>query len=163
MPFEPEDFHGPSKQLFQDDSYWSPSNLLYESATMCTFTDKMSVCHNKWKKSSKDQATVYWGSCNDPENSNSRSVDERFDTSSLDRCISMALSSKVVDRPISVHCRRARAVLTAQQACEIYNQKIRDKITDTTRPNCVENVGTSVSISQNYGVSPKAVRDIWNR
>ncbi len=54
---------------------------------------------------------------------------------------------------------RKRAVITAREAGEIFLMKY-------PRQEASSNVvafGNSVEISQRYGISPKAVRDIWNR
>ena len=54
---------------------------------------------------------------------------------------------------------RVRIVLTACQAVEIYNQKPKSaEQCDLPRFS-----GLSVVIAEKYGVSPKTIRDIWNR
>mmetsp|Transcript_7369 Transcript_7369/g.22515 ORF Transcript_7369/g.22515 Transcript_7369/m.22515 type:complete len:234 (+) Transcript_7369:82-783(+) len=52
---------------------------------------------------------------------------------------------------VPVHTRR---ILTAEQAVEIF--KLKEFISDGTK-------GASVPIARQYGVSPKTIRDIWNR
>ena len=56
---------------------------------------------------------------------------------------------------------RRRAIITAVKASEIFllrSSSQRPKIEDLSR-----RAGDSVAISRIYGISPKAVRDIWNR
>jgi hypothetical protein len=55
---------------------------------------------------------------------------------------------------------RKRAVLTNQQAAEIFQLRLSFGILDSTRQHLF--TSRSAQVSKMYGVSPKAVRDIWN-
>ena len=55
--------------------------------------------------------------------------------------------------------RRLRATLTKEQAALIYTLRPPDK--DDPNPNKM--AGNSQLLSKRFGVSPKAVRDVWNR
>ena len=55
---------------------------------------------------------------------------------------------------------RKRAVLTNQQAAEIFQLRINTGVLDSSRQHLF--TSRSAQVSKMYGVSPKAVRDIWN-
>ena len=63
-------------------------------------------------------------------------------------------SSFVQERP------RARIILTAEQAIEIYGLK---PVPRTDLLKLPRMRGLSLPIAKKYGVSPKTIRDIWNR
>ena len=54
---------------------------------------------------------------------------------------------------------RLRIVLTAQQAADIY--KLKPLLCETSDQPKIR--GQSIPIANQYGVSPKTIRDIWNR
>ena len=54
-----------------------------------------------------------------------------------------------------------RIILTSVQAVEIYKQRQIKSHTETSL--CSKIRGQSVAIAEKYGVSPKAIRDIWNK
>ena len=58
---------------------------------------------------------------------------------------------------------RKRAVLTVDQAAEVFNLRVPFCL--TTSPTARDRLFTSrsITVSRIYGVSPKAVRDIWNK
>ncbi len=63
-------------------------------------------------------------------------------------------------RPLPSSFKRTRAILTTKEACEIFLLRPADH-TLSRRKSMV--AGDSGAVSQRYGVSPKAIRDIWNR
>jgi hypothetical protein len=63
-------------------------------------------------------------------------------------------------RPFSSRFKRTRAILTAQEACEIFLLRPMDQ---TVSGRSSMPPGDSSAVSQRYGMSPKAIRDIWNR
>jgi hypothetical protein len=134
MPFEPEVLPELIMQIFHDDSSWSPSHLFQnknnEFTSMCTITGKISQDHNELIQTLKGQAPVYWTCTKDLENSTPRFPAEEFNPSSFDQNISTASTCSKADLPFTPHCRRVRAILTAQQACDIHCKL--DEITDGT-------------------------------
>ncbi len=60
-----------------------------------------------------------------------------------------------------MHFPRKRAVLTDHDAAEIFKLRLSPE-NETSQQECCAVKSRSVLISQMYGVSPKAVRDIWN-
>jgi hypothetical protein len=57
---------------------------------------------------------------------------------------------------------RKRAVLTTQQAAEIFNLQGPSLISHILSGGCIFS-SRSVAVAKMFGVSPKAVRDIWNK
>ena len=52
-----------------------------------------------------------------------------------------------------------RIILTEQQACEIYDQRLAEPM----KPTKGKIKGQSRLCAERYGVSPKTIRDIWNK
>lgn len=63
-------------------------------------------------------------------------------------------------KEIKTDSQRKRAVLTNQQAAEIFQLRLSFGILDSSRQHLF--TSRSAQVSKIYGVSPKAVRDIWN-
>ena len=66
------------------------------------------------------------------------------------------------------HCRarsmRRRAIINSAIASEIFLLKMSPLVSkENDCPRKAASVGDSVAVSRIYGISPKAVRDIWNR
>ena len=64
---------------------------------------------------------------------------------------------RVVGMPSAKSSTRKRAVLSAENACEIF--LLNPELCSPSE----ECPGSSTFIARYYGISPKAVRDIWNR
>jgi hypothetical protein len=128
------------------------------TAAVLTFADKITLHHDELNEIVYGQAPVA---------TYVRFPDEVLNPSdipcSLGQIIFMASTCNAADQPLHIHCRRARAVLTAQQAYDIYIQMNPDEIVNRTGLKRSHDFGDSVSISRQYCISPKAVRDVWSR
>lgn len=58
---------------------------------------------------------------------------------------------------------RKRAVLTVDQAAEIFNLRVPFCLSTSQTARDRLFTSRSITVSRKYGVSPKAVRDIWNK
>ncbi len=58
--------------------------------------------------------------------------------------------------PVEKPIRQQRALLTAHQAIEIYSSKF-------LRTQSAGAPTSSLDLAKHYGVSPKAIRDVWTR
>ena len=165
MPFVPEDCPDLSMASSLDDSFWSLSPLIErernERTTISNFIDTISPqnCDGSIQ-SAYDQAPDC-SICNkskDLKSMDHRYPDTKSDLSSIGYVSSNLFNTE--DLPFALRRRRVRAILTAQQACDIYQQGNSEEATDGKYS---QSSGESLFISQHYGISPKAVRDIWNR
>ena len=58
---------------------------------------------------------------------------------------------------------KGRRVLTAQQAIKIFRLRDTPSMQSQHQPPSYKRQSKSVALSRHYGVSPKTIRDIWNR
>ena len=59
--------------------------------------------------------------------------------------------------------RAPRAILTVEQAIEIYHLRLKSDTAQSAGRGAAPTPGRTQAVAEHFGVSPKTVRDIWNR